>query len=386
MDAEECFRIRVLLLEDVNCCRLQSSSSLTFKKSTPKRKFLSLSKADMPIQVSINSKELMIGETPAGNFPVTVETSGQFIFQLNDNRYRGNLCIVPSEQGRSFDVINVVPLEPYLAGVIAAEMPDYWESAALEAQAIAARTYCLYIKKKFGSAREWDLRKTQANQAYHGVRVESTTVWKCVNATRGQVLTCRRPEGEYGIFPAYYSSACGGHTEDSKNVFGDSYPPLQGVPCPYCRDVARPDFFFWPPVKVQKASASKKLIQRYPALERLEKIIDIEPVGKTEYSDFSRITSVKLIGINGETDTLRFEDLRLTLDPSGMRIRSSVCRLVETSDFWVFTLGRGFGHGVGLCQCGAQQLAREGATAQDILDYYYPESRIENVYQEQDVY
>ena len=79
-----------------------------------------------------------------------------FIFTVNQRSYRGNLVFVLNEDGSSFDVVNVVPLEAYLAGVIGAEMPNYWEPEALKAQTIAARTYCLYIKRRFGPRRSWD--------------------------------------------------------------------------------------------------------------------------------------------------------------------------------------------------------------------------------------
>ena len=141
-----------------------------------------------------------------------------------------------------------MPLEPYLAGVIGAEMPDYWEPAALKAQAIAARTYCLYVKKHYGLTRSWDVSKTVSSQVYRGVKAESAQVWQAVNETAGQILVSGA-NGE--LFPAYYCSSCGGHTENSQNVFGDSFEPLGGVPCPYCVDIAKPDRFFWPMVTVR---------------------------------------------------------------------------------------------------------------------------------------
>src|SRR4030042_1520798 len=82
-----------------------------------------------------------------------------YILDVNGEDYRGKLKFVLNPDGQGFDVINLVPIEPYLAGVIGAEMPDYWEPAALEAQAIAARTYCLYIKRRFGQNRHWDITK-----------------------------------------------------------------------------------------------------------------------------------------------------------------------------------------------------------------------------------
>ena len=72
--------------------------------------------------------------------------------------------------------------------------------------------------------------------------------------------------------------------------------------------------------------------------------------------------------------------MRLTIDPSGQKLRSTICQIVDMGEKWAFLSGRGYGHGVGLCQCGAEAMARQGKNAQQILFYYYPGSRIVNVY------
>jgi len=138
-----------------------------------------------------------------------------------------------NSDGMTFNVINTVPLEPYLAGVVGAEMHSYWEGAALCAQAIAARTYCLYIKERFASIVPGTC-ENQAHQAYRGIKGESLQVWSAINSTYGQVLKWGVSEDTEDIFPSYYSAICGGHTENSQNIFGgDYYEPLGGVRCPY---------------------------------------------------------------------------------------------------------------------------------------------------------
>jgi stage II sporulation protein D len=259
-------------------------------------------------------------------------------------------------------------------------MPDYWEMTALKAQAIAARTYCLYIKKSFGDKRNWDLMKTQANQLYLGVSAESARVWNAVNQTQGQVLVCKQDNDVETIFPAYYSSTCGGHTENSKNVFGDSFEPLGGVPCPYCISVAKPHFFLWSNVQFDKAAVFNNLLQKYPQIKDLKEITNIIAAKQSNYGSLSRLTLVKLLGSTGKSFFLRAEDFRLSIDPTGRKLKSTIFRVEEEGEKWVFVSGRGWGHGVGMCQCGAQGLARKGATAGWILSYYYPGSRIVSVY------
>jgi len=331
---------------------------------------------DGAIEITLSGGTITIGDESFEGDEISIKPERVDIFNLDGSDYRGTLRLAVSEDGNSFDVINQVGIESYLIGVVGAEMPDYWEPEALKAQAIAARTYCLYIKQQFGSDRKWDLGKTQAHQVYRGVDGESPQIRSAVNQTKGKVLVCKQANGNEGIFPCYYSSACGGHTENSEHVFGDSFAPLVGVPCPYCMEVARPKYYFWPTAEFDSNDVSEKLLKNYPRLKRLGQITDITAVEQSDYGTYRRLTRIKLSGSTGRSDTIRAEDLRLTLDPSGRILRSMICEISKSGDKWVFSFGRGFGHGVGMCQCGAQAMARKGKKAEQILEYYYPGSRI----------
>ena len=392
MDADPQFLIRVLLAANVNECTLTAPSPVVVH-----RPGLGLAiDAGQPVQtlgeptkVILADGRLVLDGTPLPGNEVMLSPERPHVFTFNGNSYRGRLRLIVNSAGRGFDAINVVPLEPYLAGVIGEEMPDYWEPEALKAQAIAARTYCLYIKGRFGTTRSWDVSRTQANQVYGGVGAESSPVWTAVNTTGGKVLTTPGRQSQdqpgsdllaRGLFPTYYSSICGGHTTDSQDIFGDSFAPLKGVPCPYCKDVARLGSFFWPMVQFDRETVTRQLVERYPKLEALGEIREITVVEKRDYVQFSRLARVRLIGATGKTDTLRAEDLRLAIDPTGRRIKSTACHVVSWGNGWAFLSGRGWGHGVGMCQCGAEGLARLGNTAEEILRYYFPGSQIVSLY------
>ena len=172
MDIESRFWVRVLLLDDVSSCALASVSPLSVGKdrTVPRKRTteIRLDKVDVPISIKPDYGRIRIaGHTFTSN-EVVIFPDDPYIFNLNGNDYRGNLRLIANPDGKSFDAINLVPPEPYLAGVVGAEMPDYWEAEALEAQAIAARTYCFYIKKRFGVNRTWDVKQTAANQVYRG--------------------------------------------------------------------------------------------------------------------------------------------------------------------------------------------------------------------------
>ena len=411
-DAQPQFWVRVLLLNDATACTLDFASPFDVtcvtpdSNSQPQEEFFenldapprptwdSQRRGRGPVPVTVSAGKISIAGQPFDANEVTVCPKEPHVFTLNGSDYRGTLKLILDPNGGSFDAVNHIPLESYLAGVVGAEMPDYWEPQALKAQTIAARTYCLYIKKRFGADRAWDLSKTQAHQVYRGIDAESTQIWNAVNQTAGMVLVCKQahpgPKGTPpealgadaadDIFPAYYSSTCGGHTENSKNVFGDSFEPLAGVPCPYCQDVARPEFFFWPMTKLDAADVTEKLWQRYPRLKQLGQIMDITPAQQSDYGGFHRLTKIELSGTTGDSDFLRAEDLRLTLDPTGTKLKSTICQIAKSGDEWVFSFGRGYGHGVGMCQCGAQAMARQGKIADQILAYYYPNSHITRLY------
>ena len=384
MDIESRFWVRVLLLDDVTSCTLKSvspvgvSKDLTIPQTKPAE--IRLEKVNVPIDVKVTDGKITVAGQAFASKEVIVCPDTPYIFNLNGNDYRGNLRLIANPDGRTFDAINVVPPEPYLAGVVGAEMPDYWEDEALKAQAIAARTYCFYIKRRFGVNRNWDVKQTAASQVYRGIRAESARIWRVVNQTKGQVLTCRHTDGAEKIFPSYYSSTCGGHTENTDNVFGDSFAPLIGVDCPYCEKVAKPKFFFWPMIRFRKAEVADKLIRKYPTLKNLGKITDISPAGWSDHGKFTRLTKMRIVGTNGKSDFLKAEDFRLTLDPTGMKLRSAICQIVDWDNHWAFLSGRGWGHGVGMCQYGTAGMAREGESVEQILSHYYPTSTIKHIY------
>ncbi|MBL7152462.1 MAG: SpoIID/LytB domain-containing protein [Phycisphaerae bacterium] len=376
--------VRVLLLNDAGACTLRFSSSFDVAAGTadgaPGGRKEHFENNGRPIEIAMLGQTITIDARTIEADEIEISPAAASVFNLNGDNYRGTLRLIVNDDGNSFDVINLLGVESYLAGVVGAEMPSYWEPEALKAQAIAARTYCLYIKKRFGSGRSWDLSKTQAHQVYRGVDAESAQIWSAVNQTKGNVLVCKDGDGVEGIFPAYYSSTCGGHTENSKHVFGDSFASLAGVPCPYCAGVARPKFYFWPVAGFDAEEVGEKLRRKYPKLKQLGQITDIAAAEQTDYGTYRRLTKIKLSGSTGKSDFLRAEDLRLTVDPSGRRLRSTICEISKSGNKWVFSFGRGFGHGVGMCQCGAQSMARRGSSAEKILDHYYPGSRISEVY------
>lgn len=136
--------------------------------------------------------------------------------------YRGQFKIV--NDSNSLTVMNDIPLELYIRGVVPSEMPPGWEIEAHKAQAIAARSYAVANmgkRAKYG----YDLKDTPEDQAYGGASAETPQTNKAVTDTEGIVLVC---QGK--IVPAYYSASAGGKTVYASQVWTQDLPFIKSVP------------------------------------------------------------------------------------------------------------------------------------------------------------
>jgi stage II sporulation protein D len=273
--------------------------------------------------------------------------------------YRGVLEVLPAEDAR-ISVVNVVPLEEYLRGVVPNELaPEAFpQIEAQKAQAVAARSYVLAHLGDYAS-RGYDVCASAACQVYRGSSSEHPLTDRAVAETRGVVASWRgRP------IHAFYTSTCGGHTEEGSAVFEDGAPYLRGVACPAERAPTDPAARggSWEvrlnPERVARAVA------RYGSVGR---VLDLVP---TRVGVSGRVVELRVVGSEGELD-LRGQRVRL-----GLGLRESLFVLHRETgpqgevERFVIT-GKGWGHGVGLCQVGASGMARVGASFQDILKHYY---------------
>jgi len=275
--------------------------------------------------------------------------------ELNGRRYRGRLR-VRAEDGK-LHVVNVLDLEGYLQGVVPLEVFPSWPGPALQAQAIAARTYAL-VKMDERHNGSFDVRCTTKDQAYGGVDAEDPRTNEAVEATAGAVLCYRgRP------FTAFFHSCCGGRTANGEQVFADPTPTLRGVPCGYCSEA-----------KWYKWSAKLSLGE----LGRRLGMPDLTDLGFRRAGADGRVVRVTLHRSGGgpppEMTGTAFRER-----VGGNTLRSARFEVRRDGDRFVFE-GRGYGHGVGLCQWGAKGMADAGKTCQEILEHYYPGSEGTKVY------
>lgn len=273
--------------------------------------------------------------------------------------YRGVLEVLPGE-GARIHVVNVVPLEDYLRGVVPNELaPEAFpQIEAQKAQAVAARSYVLAHLGDYAS-RGYDVCATAACQVYRGASSEHPLTDRAVAETRGVVATWRgRP------IHAFYTSTCGGHTEEGTAVFEDGAPYLRGVACPTEQALTDPAERggSWE-VRLRPDQVARA-VARYGNVGR---VVDLVP---TRVGVSGRVVELRVVGTEGDLD-LRGQRVRL-----GLGLRESLFVLHKETgpqgdvERFVIT-GKGWGHGVGLCQVGASGMARAGASFEDILRHYY---------------
>lgn len=153
---------------------------------------------------------------------VIISPSDKGFISAKKRWYRGDF-IVLNKDG-NLVVINDIPIEEYMLGVVPSEMPSKWNQEALKAQAIAARSYAIANRGKRAS-RGYDLKDTPEDQAYGGASSETASTNKAVAETKGIVVTYNKK-----IIPAYYSASAGGHTINSGEVWNTDLPFLRSVP------------------------------------------------------------------------------------------------------------------------------------------------------------
>ncbi len=270
----------------------------------------------------------------------------------------GGRTIIKRQNGRMM-VINELGLEEYLKGVVPAEMNAAWHPEALKVQAIAARTYALYQIRQNGK-KDFDLVATTKDQAYLGRAQADGPAGRAVDETRGQVLVF----SDLPIFAAFHSTAAG-PTEDAINVWSMDVPYLKGVECPF--DMNSP-YYQW------RTDVSMPLLEKRLREEGYPVGV-VATIAPAVYSKAGRVAQVRILHSDGEL-YLRGEDLRRVI---GYTTLASTQFDLEVFGLRVQFMGRGAGHGVGLCQWGAKELAERGYAAEAILRYYYPGTDIRDL-------
>jgi stage II sporulation protein D len=319
------------------------------------------------------------GSSSAQTGPLVVRavTPGSFV-TYGGKRYRGELLVQTTDSG--ILVVNRLSVESYLRGVVPLEIGNRQagEEAAVEAQAVAARSYS-YIHMAKSEGQAFDMYATVQDQVYGGVDAEKPIADAAIASTNGMVL-------RYGgrIVNTLYHSTCGGSTAEVQEVWWrePNQPYLQrvsdripGTDKFYCDPSPR---FRWTVAfdRAQlRATLEKYLSQYSPAPSgSLGSITAVRIDGRTPSDRVASMT----VQTSGGSYTVRGNDVRFVFRPQGTTILNSTyftaeSRVGPSGEVESLTLnGGGYGHGIGMCQWGAIGRARAGQNYRTILTTYYP--------------
>ncbi|MBL7557142.1 MAG: SpoIID/LytB domain-containing protein [Bdellovibrionaceae bacterium] len=244
----------------------------------------------------------------------------------------------------SFDVIAYVKLREYLKGVVSSEMPVNWPAETLKAQIIAARSYAMFMAEQRKKL-IFDVESSIKDQVYR--HTEDDRMDPLLDDTANMVLF----DGNRKLLKAYYHSECGGQTSSAKKVFGDSQMDFE-VRDPYCQG------------RTWRLEIPKGEMEKY-----------FGPF-KTLVNAFDPIKRAYAVTIE------RSDSLTEAIDAQKLRMRVGSTRMKST---WfesrvrgdkVEFVGKGYGHGVGLCQWGSRQMGIMKKSFREILAFYYPGTKI----------
>jgi len=301
-------------------------------------------------------------------------------------RYLGRIYVTVDRAGK-LAVVNAVPEDKLLAGLVPAEMPASAPLEALKAQAVAARNELLAKLGQRHLTDPYRLCSTQHCQVYAGAGSEDARSTRAVESTRGELLM----HDGGGLVDAVYSASCGGHTEDNERAWGGTADPsLRGRP-----DAATGDKVTEAKVAGYLSSPPPVSCARGPGF-RWTATLDLDKVQKrlglgrlrslevTERGVSGRAVRLAVGGQAGASEVRGELDIRRALGDGGI-LKSSlfVLHTQQDSDGFltsVTLVGGGHGHGIGMCQDGAMGMAQSGASYRDILRRYYRAASTKRLY------
>ncbi len=292
--------------------------------------------------------------------PVGTDASWTLSFDDAERTYTGGLYLAPDPDASGLLLVNNVPLEDYVASVVASEY-GLDDMEGKKAMAVVARTYGLFASAKFGGA--YDHADGTASQVYNGLDAVTQASRQAAQATAGEVLT-----HDGNLIQAVYFSSSGGHTANNEDVWNAEkpIPYLRGKEDPY--DDVSPHHTW--SNSVDRSTLLQVLTRERGTLVNGFVIDARSPDGRVE--------TIKLLHSDGPDHRMKANTFRLVVNQGvdGTPLKSTWFDARRSGSQYVFD-GRGFGHGVGLSQWGAHGMAEQGHSYREILRFYYTDVEIQ---------
>ena len=373
--------IRVLIAQENNArFRADGNKSIFVVGISPKQKrikSLNLIYSDSKAKYTIDDKINSWIELPR-NFNLIIKNDDKRGIWFKNRRYAGELRVSIIDQ--KLQIVNYLELEKYLKSVVGSEMPKEFPLAALQAQAIAARTYAL---KLLGKKKSFDVHSTEASQVYLGLESETPKIKKAVRSTSSLALFYQNK-----LINAVFHSSSGGRTANSSEVWKYQLPYLRSV-IDYDQNSPK---YRW----LNKFS-SAELDKIFPEVGGLngikiirksnsDRVLEIRLYGSNGIKNISgkilrkklKLLSTKfdvklIFNTNNKSNDLKYSNDKINFSFDNKIVNELVPQPLPVIPKYYFleVIGSGSGHGVGMSQWGAKAMAEKGYSYRAILKHYY---------------
>ena len=343
--------VRVLLADNQSSAKIEHSGRVYVYTQNLDKTYKVSAEGTLAIRFAGNGR-VQVG-TLKSEQPIIIEPAKNTLFTWNNNLYAGKIVVVPAQH--TFILVEHVDLENYLYGVLPYEMSYSWPLEALKAQAVAARTYTLRtlqdVKNKY-----FDVYSDVRSQMYKGGGKQYPSVKAAVDATQNKVLMY-----DDKLFYTYYHGNCGGGTDDvrSWNPTAKTIKPLSGASCAY--DKHSKSYSFKQDVPYAKVSTF---------VHNAGLPGSVKSVSVAQRTSSGRATQITVRTNKGHKN-FSCNKFRLATG-----LRSCKLTKLQLSGNTLHAAGHGYGHGIGMCQDGANGMAKAGKTYEQILKNYYPGAKL----------
>lgn len=282
-------------------------------------------------------------------------TSATGLVSWDKKPYQGELHLTTNSESKDgCDLVNNISIESYISTLLSKEMNKTWPIEVLKAQAVAARSYALYKRQQAETTGLYHLESSEKDQVAGSYFDMSPKTNLATKNTEGEILIGMKGE----LIPVYYHSKCGGRTIEPQYVWSGKVEGYTSVECPYCHRYG---------MKKWEYSIPKKQFWNMVGSNNI--LLEKDVSDKPEFTIYSSL------GDGGKV--IKKSMLRNIYGRE--KFPSNHYSLQEKDDM-ILVKGEGYGHGVGLCQLGALDLAQKGMNYHQILKYYFPHFSVKKIY------
>lgn len=310
-------------------------------------------------QINYAGRSYQFRRSKSGKSYAGIRVAKRNPIKYNGHDYYGKIIVLRDQ--KSLQLINQLPIEEYLKGVVSKEISASWRPAVLQAQVIAARSYA-YNHLLKNRKKSYHVDGTEKFQVFEGnIDKVPSSIVENVEKTRGKILTYRNEP-----IITFFHACCGGMTEKAELVWSSNevLPYFKNIQCNFCKDYPK---YNWE-TTFEKDEITKVL--KHLGLQKLKSI----RVAQKTYS--RRVKFIEIVASNGK-QKIEGNRFRSMLDSS--RLYSTRFLIRRKGQNTLLFKGQGYGHGVGLCQAGAKTMAEKGYATERILNFYYKRIRFDSI-------